>query len=533
MTNRLLICLFLLVTLFSCQTDLDDIENENWQPTAAVPLVFSTLTVDDVLTELNHPEEVIILENGTVALNYTGELFSFQPENLLSIEPISFVENVSIGATEAAAIDADLGDVPVAFNLPLELELDPQDIRLEEVRIASGSLSVNVTRSQDENISGEFSINELVDDMGESVSFIISGTEPVGIAESLEIDLAGYTINPNFIPPNTNQINVTGTLLIGDNDQNTAESGSLLNISLDLANLEFEHAIGDFGNLDVSADVDTIELNIFQNIESGTFALTEAIINLDVTNTFGLPVLIELGDVVSVNQNSNVETQLFLDNIELAGQDVLGGAAEEISFTFDNENSDVTPLFDPAPVDVVFDITAVGNPNGPPPNDDLNFITSESGFDVDIDLILPLDGYADFLQVTDTLDIDISFDEFEEIDSLEFKLQTLNGFASDIFFQAVFIDEAGVALDSLFMGQQQIMTAAEVDANGDVVTPSEDITFITMSSDRANSLEMTERVRFRAVFNTPEAQNMQSIRIKETDELEIKLGVKIFGNLEL
>ena len=169
-------------------------------------------------------------------------------------------------------------------------------------------------------------------------------------------------------------------------------------------------------------------------------------------------------------------------------------------------------------------MSAVSNPGGPPPPNNLNFITNESAFDIGIDLILPLEGYALNMLVSDTVPFSISFGQNEEIDSIEFKLQMDNGFPIDISFQALFLDSNKVVTDSLFLEQTLIMESALTDADGNVTSPTHTVNFILLEDERAEDIKDTDFVLFRAIFNSPGSENQ---------EVDITLGAKIFGNIEL
>ena len=314
---------------------------------------------------------------------------------------------------------------------------------------------------------------------------------------------------------------------------NTATAGELLEISLELSDLVFEHIIGDFGNIQISQDTDTIELNLFDQVQGGLFSLNEVILNLNVTNSFGLPFVVELDEVQSINQNTGVVTALFLSDLHLEGQEMLNGAPEQELFTFDDQNANLTSLIDPAPIDVIFDINAFSNPDGPPAPDDLNFMSDQSAFQIDIDLILPLEGYALDLLLTDTIEMDLSFDQYEEIDSLEFKLFTMNGFPLGIDFQAIFLDGTLTPLDSLFMVDTPIIAAAETDINGNVIEATNETTYITFENERADVLEQAEHVLLRAIFNTSSSNEQEVVRITNGQDLMVQIGVKIYGELEL
>ncbi len=531
MKNLIVIIGVFSLLLSGCREDFEDLEFEDWKPIIAIPLVSSEITVDDVLTELNHPEEVLILENGLVALNYKGELFSSSAESIIALPNQLFSESIVLGEAEVLILDNTGTVTPPTFDFPVNLNLSPADIMVSEVKFLAGDLTMSLTREQDEGVSGTVSVNELVDGDGQVASFSFSGSEALGVPETVSIDLTGYSLNP--LIESSNEVNLSAFITFTNNEMNTAIEGDFVSIDFDLSNLQFEHIIGDFGNLSISAETDSIKLDLFENIQGGSFALTNAIFNFTVTNSFGFPSNIELGQVVSINENTGVQTPLILDDISLQGQEELGGSPEVGVFSFDNENSDVSSLFDPAPLLVVFNVTAVSNPGGPPPPTNLNFITNESAFDIGIDLILPLEGYALNMLVSDTVPLSISFGQSEEIDSIEFKLQMDNGFPADISFQALFLDSNKVVTDSLFVEQTLIMESALTDADGNVTSPSQTVNFILLEGERADSIKDTDFVLFRAVFNSSGAENQEVIRIKETQKVDIKLGAKIFGNIEL
>ena len=196
MKNIYLSFIALSLVITGCKDDFEDLEFEDWKPIIAIPLVSSEITVDDVLTELNHPEEVLILENGLVALNYKGELFSFSAESIIAIPNQLFSESIVLGEAEALILDNTGTVTPPAFDLPVNLNLSPADVMVSEVKFLAGDLTMSLTREQDEGISGVVSVNELVDGDGQVASFSFSGSEALGVPEIVSIDLTGYRLSP-------------------------------------------------------------------------------------------------------------------------------------------------------------------------------------------------------------------------------------------------------------------------------------------------------------------------------------------------
>ena len=177
MKNLIILIGVFSLLLIGCREDFEDLEFEDWKPIIAIPLVSSEITVDDVLTELNHPEEVLILENGLVALNYKGELFSFSAESIIAIPNQLFSESIVLGEAEALILDNTGTVTPPAFDLPVNLNLSPSSVMVSEVKFLAGDLTMSLTREQDEGISGVVSVNELVDGDGQVASFSFSGSD--------------------------------------------------------------------------------------------------------------------------------------------------------------------------------------------------------------------------------------------------------------------------------------------------------------------------------------------------------------------
>ncbi len=529
------ITLFLLASvliLVGCREDFEDLEYGDWKPITAIPLVNSTITVDDVLTELNHPEEVLILDDGVVALNYKGELFSFNASDILEIPNQNFTETLTLTQSEADDLEMFGTLDPSPANYAFNLDLDPLEASVSEIKFLSGTLEFSLTREQDENFSGTVSIEQLTDENGNIPEIIFNGDQPVGQAETVALDISGYKLNP--LIEFDNQINFVADVSYENNTMNTAMGGDFITAGLVIEDVQFEHIIGDFGDVSLSEDVETVSVDLFRNVEEGSFALTNPSFELFITNSFGFPAEIDLGNITATNENSGDVTNLNLGVIDLEGQAELGGLPEEATFEFNESTGlDVSSFFQPAPLLVDFDIAATANPDGSPPPNDLNFITNESSFKVDIDVILPLEGYVLDLGVRDTVALGLSFEQYEQIDSIEFRLEMLNTFPLGVAFQAYFLDSLNTVTDSLFMDQVMVMEAAMTDSDGNVTGPTSAVNFIALDAERSENLQRTKSVEIKALFDTPNSENGDVIRIKETQEVDLKLGAKIFGNIEL
>jgi len=101
--------LFIVVVLFlsSCIKDITDtiekgqkLSGIQWNPTIAVPLVYSRLGLQDVLNEVQDFEYVRVEADGSLTLVYADEYESEIAENLLILDDQSYGETVTLDALQ-------------------------------------------------------------------------------------------------------------------------------------------------------------------------------------------------------------------------------------------------------------------------------------------------------------------------------------------------------------------------------------------------------------------------------------------------
>ena len=508
-------------------------EVENWKPIAAVPIAYSNFDVYDVLNRTDSLEELLVFdEQGLMALNYKGELFSLGLEEILDLPNQSVSQGFDFSSSEADLVDNGIG-LNSSFNIDTPLETDPAGIRIDEIVMMGGSIDFTYTIIQDEVFNGTLSLSNILDANEDPLSFVISSNDAVvGVPEVVTFDLTGSSILPTWNDPE-NILNIDFEFDVMDNPGHDAVEGDALDINISIIEPELDYIVGYFGQLPVNTDRDSVSIRIFDNGLSGTFALEEAFIDLNIENSFGLPVAFDLTQVTSLNLETGEEIDLvFPSDLELAGQATLNGPPEEVTFSFDNDNTNVIDLFEPSPKTIFFQLNATGNPDGEPAPEMPNFIKHDSRLDVEIDVLLPMKGYAQDLLFIDTLDTELSFDEYAEIDSLQFKLASSNGFPMTADAQIVFLNEFGNSIDSLFTQNTAIFASGDIDADGIVTSRGLSTVYATLGNERAARLDSTEQVIIRVLANTTQSNSQTIVRFMEDYSMDVRLGVKIYGNIE-
>jgi len=538
MKKILLVCISLLLFLASCEPD--ELEYEDYRPIVAVPLIHSILDVYDVLERVDSLNELIVIDDdGLLALTYQGKLFSLELDDVLNFPNISESFNGSITAGQATSLNSGL-NATFSASYPIELNIDVESstVRIDSILLEGGDLQLNINLIQDEFVAGSLTIPGLFDAQGDPVIIAFVPSDFVNGVLNRSINLAGYRLFPTYTPPNDNAINLNAELSLSDNTDNTASAGQFFNASLSLNNFNFSYVFGYFGQIAVNTDQDSVTIRIFENAIDGYFHLEEATINLLTTNSFGLPVSVGFTNISSINLNTGVITPLNLsESFEIGGQETINSSPSISNFVIDNNNSNIGDFLEPTPKTVFFQLNATSNPDGEPIPPNTNFVASGSRLDVDIEVLLPLFGYAQDIIIRDTLDTEISFDDFDEVDSLELKLFTINGFPADAEIQLTFLDEFDNVIDFLFEGGQNNLTlfmeSGITNDQGIVISSTELITTRTLDAVGAENLEQTRKIIVTSRLNTFESDLQNVVRFMDDYTLEVKLGVKIFGNIEL
>lgn len=530
--------IFLMVFMASCQAE--EIEFEDYRPIVAVPLIHSTLDVYDVLERTDSLEELSVNDEGIIFLNYSGELISLRIDTIIAFPQVNQSQISSIGAGEAQLLEAG-NDIEIPFN-NFQLELSPSietdELRVDTIILSSGSLAIDIEKIQDENLNLNFSLPNIESPQGQALSVVVQNSDfNDNDVYSELIDLSGYRVLPEHSPPMGNSISLEGEIIVSNNSENIAQAGDFVETGIELNNLGFETVWGYFGQVAANTDLDSVTIEIFENSIDGFFQLNEATIDLITSNSFGFPASVDFSTLQSINLNTGAEVNLDLEDDFQIGAALSPNSGPLIeTFTIDENNSDITDILVPTPQTILFQLNGLANPGNLPPPSVSNFIDQDSRLDVAIDVELPLIGYAQDIVILDTLDAEIEFDEYEEVDSLELRFFSNNGFPVDAEIQLTFLDTNDVPIDFLFDGGFAGLSTFLVSGvmNDQVVIAPSEYTFNrTIDEAGAERLKDTKKIVIRSRLNTFESDGAYEVHFREEYELEVKLGVKIFGNIEL
>ena len=385
------------------------------------------------------------------------------------------------------------------------------DLEIELIQLSSGFLTYKFDSDVNTVLELSMTIPQLLDQNNSSFYKLIQ----VAPGETtFSIPLENYTIDFNN---NSNQFQIEFSSEIIQN-QNFVDFNKFdqISFSMELENLDYDFISGYFGQLEEVIDQGElqIDLSILSDIASG-IDLVAPSLSFTMNNTMGIPFVFDV-DVIGYSG---------FEEFNLEGPSIDAPSMASSVTTFDNINSQLSDFVSFSPDVIKYSGVVISNPEG-----DLgipNTVTANSSINVSYELDLPLQIKIKDAVTIDTLELDFDSDNFPDIDqveSVEFHLQTKNEFPIDIALSVFFEDSvSGLILDSLNF---ELLQAAPVDENDIVNEPILFETKIKLTSNQFDALLNSNRALLDLRMNSYDTENT-AIKLYTDYEFVIDAGVLI------
>ena len=486
-----------ILTLSSCKKfeDIRVVDDINYNPEFAIPLINSSVSLQDIL---DSEENIAILEidnDGNMTLNYEAEF-----EHNSATELIGEIPSFPLILVDTVT------NVPVqVFN----------NVELNSISLKSGTISFNIQSGITENIDLTITIPELTKNgipFSTNLPLVYQGSLPVS-AQINPISVEGYALD---LTGNSVQINYDAITNGGDKVVIDFIAGSADNWNYDLI-----EGVAEQQAFDISQD--SIEIDLYGSWLEGEISFEDPQIAIEVENSFGFPIGVQLINVVAITSAGN-EVYLTTTNNSF---DVNYPAMNEIgeskttTFYFDKNNSNIKEIIQTRPTKLYYEIEGILNPDD---LDDTGFITDQSDLTSLLMLELPIHGTATGFTVQTNADMDLQ--DIDIINDAEFKIITDNGMPIDVELQLYFQDEKENIIDSLFNEPKTLLGAASVDTNGNTTSTTEITTFVDIPKERMLSIQNATTAIIRVAFSTLN-NGTTPVQINSSQDVKVRMGAKI------
>lgn len=516
--------LILLISLAGCikSNDFDKMKDIEWNPKFALPLVSSELSITDMIKQNGTTSDFVIDNKGFVTLVYRDRLFSVSPGKMFSVPPVSFSTSHTFTAAEAALISTSGS---LTLSIPLDVKLTPADtIRIDSLTYGKGDITLSITGTVNNNGSIALSIPEARKNglpLNATITPLANGSKIV--------DLSGYKFNLTKVSGKLSTFRLNASVTITNSPAGSITAGKVITFSFVQHTDNIKVLSGYFGRFFLINDKKTENLNIFNNaFAQGQFNLADPYLKFTFTNSIGLPVQLRFSELRGRNtitgQSLNLVGNPGLPNpISLTGPAYTSSTPKINTYTISNSATGgaLTKFLNIKPNTIVYSFYSLTNPGGAQSE---NFVRDTSRLNVDVEVGLPLYGYAKNFAVQDTFDF--KFDNIEEVESMLLRTIVDNEFPLDARMQVYFTDARYARLDSLVTGDPVIIPAAQVNlTTGDLVSSTKKTSEFSYPKARMNKITGSKKILVKALLNTAGSAT-QNIKIYNTYKLKVKLAVQ-------
>ncbi len=535
-SSSLLIVAILISTLQSCVKDnfqINKIATVQWDPNVAAPLVYSSLSIKDMLNNTGGQALVVEAADKSLTLVYKSSLFSMNASDLVNLPDQTLPFSAPIGAA-----------LPVPFNVGSVFTVNNSQTVPFGSGVA-GPLIDSITYkagifvfsfASDLHNSGSILITiPKLKKKGIAFSKILplNYTNTVPVLADSNYDLTGYDLDltQGGAPYNQFVINYAVTF----NGSTTAASNSdQIAVSLSMVNMQFSKLFGYIGQQDLSIPSDTIDLSVFTNAAgAASFTLKDPTVKVTISNSYGMPIDFRIPVFEGYNPGVNFypitglpsPIPIHSPNINQVGQILVD------SFSLNTANgSNIATIINNTPKKIVYKVDAHTNPAGATQH---NFIIDSSQFKMDVEFDLPLYGTAKNFLLVDSIPFTFSQSIPDQVQSGLIRTYNSNGFPMDIDLQVYFVDSLYNVLDSLVSPNQILLKSGVVNATTGLVTsPTSTIFDATVDKARLLKLKNAKNLVIKAIANTTNS-GATDVKIYSDYKLDFKLGVQVQMHVQI
>lgn len=515
----------------SCKKlEFDKIAQTAWNPNLAIPLAYADFGVYDILARQDSTDLVVIdPSTGAIALVYKGEIASYDAQTIIQLDDQTQQSALSLAELSLTAAPAFSGTVSVNETENVVFAANA-GVELHQVNFKDGMLNLNVSTELKHDISvvvtfPEFTLNNTP--VSRILNLTYTGSTPQTATASIDLTdvLADFTLGSTTVNsfPVTFQTTITGT---GENVVGTEN----INFAYNFSAMEFENAIGYFGQQNLGISNDTILLRLFESTTDGYFELTNPTVRFIVENSFGFPVRINFAEMKTINTITGQEFPLtgFPSTFNINSPAAMGTSTTSTLELNTSNTANLTTIISSVPKFFYFEANALSNPSGAVPP--LNFVEDDSRFTVRTEVELPLEGLAYGFELRDTVDFNFN-ESVDEIESVMFRVISDNGFPVAFKAQMTFMDQNYTPLFTIYGTPQDVLQAALVDNEGKVNQRTKAVTDATLTEGQIALLPNAKYILINGVAQTLEATNGEIVKLYDTYKLNLKLAMQVQGSL--
>lgn len=487
----------------ACQKyeDFREIDRVSYTPELAVPLVYSSLSLDEILESEGASSYLTIAEDGSMSLDYNQEEVSKEASEL--IDPIQDFQFILADSF---------------MSVPVQIF---DKLSVTALSLKNGSLSFDIQSSHTEDINLKIIIPGMTQNgtpfevqtaLNYQGSTPVAASIPAEAIKDFTLNMPDGLLDIRYVAYNTSGTRVKLDMITGE-----------------ARDWEYDHIEGVWSNETFTIDQDTIDIDVFENWVDGEVNFEDPKLKINLRNSIGFPMQMRIQNMVAYTADgTSIPFSSMLDdgyNISYPALTEIGQEQSDI-ITLDKSNSNIVSVLNNRPKYITYEVIAVINPED---ENVVGFVSDQSKLTGDVTMELPIYGTAAGFTLETISDFDI--EEVNKIEQAEFKIITNNAIPLDLQMQIYFTDADEKVIDSMFQAQRIFLAAPETGANGDVLAASEQSNIVTVGTEKMAIIQEVKKVKINATVSTANEAS-SPVRILSTQKVEVKMGAKLKLNGE-
>lgn len=521
--------------LFACTEDYFDFDKmtyEEWRPEFAVPLINTSLTLEDIIIKSDSGGLINTNADGILEVIYESSVLNTLGNRAYEVPAQNFTD------TFTQTIPAFNPGIPITIDQSIELDFQDSTnsgIIIDSMLLKQGLLALTLENEFPYDIDIIAKFRTFTDANGDTLNLnynipAATSARPIQVRSETR-DLTGYKINLTQDAngnPAENKIPIDLKIIVNLVTGVGATNGEEIRLSSSISNIKFKEFFGYLGNSIRELEKDTFNVELFKNFTSSNFFISNPTLNVTVFNSFAVPINFDFLFLKAIIDKKNevlpFDIPSTLQPLVLNSPTKYG--REITNIQLDRNNSNLDTILSSLLNKIAFDSEIQFNPNGvPAAGQPRNFLTDTSDIGLDVQFVIPFEGRAAGFFIEDT--VDFNFEIADDLSNGLIRVIAQNGFPMKVAFQLTFLDSANNQIDQLFpAGLSSLVPSSIVGANGETIAESEQKTDIEISGDRLKKLTAGRKVAIKAQLNTTEASQQKNVKFKTDYRLGLSLGLK-------
>jgi hypothetical protein len=503
-------------------------------PTVLYPLLDASLTLKDMVDPIKSKLYIQEDADGFYTFVYYDEVYENKISDLLIIPDVTQSRNINLTGGEVTSLPTS-GTISKTATGTLVLPLS-NGAELNEMIAKSGTINFSLSSTFRHDVRAVISFPTLTlngTPLSRTIDLTYNSSVPV--AQQLSVDLTDYLMDLTNGGASHNSIPYTIVFTVTYKSGSPVNTSQQLTVLSSLSNIQYRYAEGYIGMYDFSIPLDTVNIDIFDNAFAGNIFFEDPKIRVLVKNSIGAPSQVRINSLSTKSTISGVTTitsSVINTNIPIAFPSLAQiGQMMSTTIQLDKTNSNVQPVFNPAPSEVYYDLSGSINPSGK----SINHITDSSTIKIIAEAEIPMEGRITNFVLLDSIS-GLTFPALDfndgqiKLNSVLANFEVTNGFPMTAYVQMYFYDDLDIVVDSLFQTGPAEIQAPSMNTSGRVQTPVTYMLREYMDTDRYLKISSTSRAIIIIQFKTPNS-GITPVKIYSDYRLKTRLGVKVNANV--